>query len=76
MHLADLNAEAAEAVARQVRQADGSAEAHAVDVCDADGRVDILHNNDDAEMLRTGFSDHEWSSSCKANTNRVIVYPC
>ena len=35
MHLADLNAEAAEAVARQVRQADGSAEAHAVDVCDA-----------------------------------------
>jgi NAD(P)-dependent dehydrogenase (short-subunit alcohol dehydrogenase family) len=58
MHLADLNADAADAVARQVRQAGGSAEAHAVDVCDpaavealakavydADGRVDILHNN-------------------------------
>ena len=58
MHLAGLNAEAAEAVARQVRQAGGTAEAHAVDVCDpaavvglakavydADGRVDILHNN-------------------------------
>ena len=34
MHLADLNAEAAEAVARQARQAGGSAKAHAVDVCD------------------------------------------
>jgi NAD(P)-dependent dehydrogenase (short-subunit alcohol dehydrogenase family) len=58
VHLADLNASASEAVARQIRQAGGSAEAHAVDVCDlaavealakavynADGRVDILHNN-------------------------------
>jgi NAD(P)-dependent dehydrogenase (short-subunit alcohol dehydrogenase family) len=58
VHLADLNAGAAEAVARQIRQAGGSAEAHAVDVCDpaavealakavynAGGRVDILHNN-------------------------------
>jgi NAD(P)-dependent dehydrogenase (short-subunit alcohol dehydrogenase family) len=58
VHLADLNADAAETVARQIRQAGGSAEAHAVDVCDpaavealakavydADGRVDILHNN-------------------------------
>jgi NAD(P)-dependent dehydrogenase (short-subunit alcohol dehydrogenase family) len=57
MHLADLNAEAAEAVARQARQAGGSAEAHAVDVadpaaeglakavCDAGGRIGILHNN-------------------------------
>jgi NAD(P)-dependent dehydrogenase (short-subunit alcohol dehydrogenase family) len=58
VHLADLNADAADAVARQVRQAGGSAQAHAVDVCDpaavealakavydADGRVDILHNN-------------------------------
>jgi NAD(P)-dependent dehydrogenase (short-subunit alcohol dehydrogenase family) len=34
VHLADLNAEAAEAVARQIRQAGGSAEAHAVDVAD------------------------------------------
>ncbi len=34
VHLADLNAEAAEAVARQARQAGGSAKAHAVDVCD------------------------------------------
>ena len=58
VHLADLNADAAEAVARQIRQAGGGAEAHAVDVCDAaaveglakavydaDGGVDILHNN-------------------------------
>ena len=35
VHLADLNADAAEAVARQIRQAGGGAEAHAVDVCDA-----------------------------------------
>jgi NAD(P)-dependent dehydrogenase (short-subunit alcohol dehydrogenase family) len=58
VHLADLNADAAEAVARHIRQAGGTAEAHAVDVADpaavealakavydADGRVDILHNN-------------------------------
>ena len=58
VHLADLNADTAEAVARQIRQAGGTAEAHAVDVADpaavealakavydADGRVDILHNN-------------------------------
>jgi NAD(P)-dependent dehydrogenase (short-subunit alcohol dehydrogenase family) len=58
VHLADLNADTAETVARQIRQAGGSAEAHGVDVCDpaavealakavydADGRVDILHNN-------------------------------
>ena len=65
VHLADLNADAAEAVARQIRQASGSAEAYVVDVCDpaavealakavydADGRVDIMHNN--AGMAHAG----------------------
>ena len=58
VHLADLNADAAEAVAQQIRQAGGTAEAHAVDVTDpvavealakavydAGGRADILHTN-------------------------------
>ena len=35
VHLADVNGDAAEAVARQIRQAGGTAEAHAVDVAGA-----------------------------------------
>jgi 2-keto-3-deoxy-L-fuconate dehydrogenase len=65
VHLADLHADAAEAAARQIRQAGGTAETHTVDVADpaaveglakavydADGRVDILHNN--AGIAHTG----------------------
>jgi NAD(P)-dependent dehydrogenase (short-subunit alcohol dehydrogenase family) len=58
VHVADLRAETAGAVAREIEAAGGSAAAHSVDVSDpdaveafaaavfeADGGVDILHNN-------------------------------
>jgi NAD(P)-dependent dehydrogenase (short-subunit alcohol dehydrogenase family) len=58
VHVADLGAKAAEAVAGEIRAAGGTAVAHALDVSDphavealaeqifaADGAVDILHNN-------------------------------
>jgi len=57
-HVADIDAERARKVAREIEAAGGSASAHALDVSDpaavealaeavfaADGRVDILHNN-------------------------------
>ena len=58
VHLADINAEAAEEVVRQLGAAGGSAVAHVLDVSDpdaverfaeavfaAEGHVDVLHNN-------------------------------
>jgi NAD(P)-dependent dehydrogenase (short-subunit alcohol dehydrogenase family) len=58
VHVADLNGQAAEAVAAEIERAGGRAASHALDVADpvavegladavfaADGGVDILHNN-------------------------------
>ncbi|TMK98880.1 MAG: SDR family NAD(P)-dependent oxidoreductase [Actinobacteria bacterium] len=58
VHVADINAESAEQVSREIESAGGSATAHALDVSDpaalealaeaifaSDGHVDILHNN-------------------------------
>ncbi|MGE5407783.1 MAG: SDR family NAD(P)-dependent oxidoreductase, partial [Syntrophothermus sp.] len=58
IHVADINRESAEAVAREIEARGGSAVAHVLDVADpaaveafaevvfaADARVDILHNN-------------------------------
>lgn len=58
MHLADLDRESVERVAREIEAAGGSASAHALDVSDpaavealaetvfaAEGHVDVLHNN-------------------------------
>src|SRR2546429_3195449 len=58
VHVADINAESAEQVSREIESAGGRATAHALDVSDpaavealaeavfaADGHVDILHNN-------------------------------
>jgi len=58
VHIADLNAETAEAVSREINAAGGQSAAHVLDVSDpdaveafaasvfaADGHVDILHNN-------------------------------
>src|SRR2546429_4101456 len=58
VHVADINAESAEQVSREIESAGGRATAHALDVSDpaavealaeavfaSDGHVDILHNN-------------------------------
>jgi NAD(P)-dependent dehydrogenase (short-subunit alcohol dehydrogenase family) len=58
VHVADVNGESAEAVAREIEAAGGRAKAHTVDVTDPeacerlaasvhdeDGRVDVLHSN-------------------------------
>ena len=45
VHVADIDAERARKVAREIEAAGGSASAHALDVSDPAGHVDILHNN-------------------------------
>jgi NAD(P)-dependent dehydrogenase (short-subunit alcohol dehydrogenase family) len=87
VHAADLDAPSAEAVASEVERAGGTATAHAVDVSDpaavealaervfdADGAVDILHNN--AGIGHAGAVDEttleEWQQVLGVNLMGVV----
>lgn len=87
VHAADVDGESAEAVAAEIRAAGGRATAHAVDVADpeavdglaervfeADGAVDILHNN--AGVGHAGPVDEttleEWQRVISINLMGVI----